>query len=382
MKHGKQLSLFQASAVITGLGVGGGIMAVPYLASLNGIIPMISIMICAYAVSILLHLMITEMVMLDGQNSQFVELLSRYLFHGRGKTIFTWTFFIIIVINFYALLAGYIAGAAEIIVNLSGIPEWSAKVLMYIFAAGPVFFGLKALGISEEYAIAGIGVLLIVMTVGSFNHSFNTIPLWAGGAKKALALYGMVIFSLSSIFAIPEAVEGLSWNKKLIPWSIILGKTINLLFILIITIMTILSSSVDEKVAIISWGKSIGNWAVLLSSVFTLLAILTSYWAVTYALAIVIEERLNWEYRLSWFVATLPTLLISLSGITFMGFMKIAGGALAILVTILVVPAFRAVKKQKKIEEKVLTLPFLEKSIFQIIIILAFLVAAIGMVFK
>ncbi|MFH2128870.1 MAG: hypothetical protein ABIK68_00740 [bacterium] len=43
----RQLSLFEASSIVAGLGVGGGIMAVPFLASLNGLVPVILILIAA-----------------------------------------------------------------------------------------------------------------------------------------------------------------------------------------------------------------------------------------------------------------------------------------------------------------------------------------------
>ena len=44
----KKLTLIEASCIITGYGVGGGILAVPYLASLNGAAMVIVIMLAAY----------------------------------------------------------------------------------------------------------------------------------------------------------------------------------------------------------------------------------------------------------------------------------------------------------------------------------------------
>jgi amino acid permease len=76
----KDLSLFEASSFVAGLGVGGGIMAVPFLASLNGLVPVVLILVLAYGLSLLLHLMITEMVMRDVEGTQLVETFGKFLF--------------------------------------------------------------------------------------------------------------------------------------------------------------------------------------------------------------------------------------------------------------------------------------------------------------
>ena len=129
-EHKKNLTLFEASAMVAGLGVGGGVMAAPYLASLNGIGVVIIIMLAAYVFSVLLHLMVAEMSIRDGKNLQLVELFGKYLFKGKAGPFLTWLFFGLIVIVFYALLSGYIVGSGEIL----------KKLASYIFdiPSGPV----------------------------------------------------------------------------------------------------------------------------------------------------------------------------------------------------------------------------------------------------
>ncbi len=356
-------------------------MAVPYLASLNGIIPIISIMLLAYFISVLLHLMVAEMVMRDGGEHQLVELFSKYLFRGRAGIFFTWTFFSLIAITFFALLAGYIVGCGDILVELLGIPLWSGELLVYAVAAGVVFYGLKAVGISEKYAITGIAILLVFLSVWSFSRPFRTIPLFSGEFKEALALYGMIMFSFSCFFSIPQTVEGLSWNKKMVPWSVATGIGINFIFVFIITLMAMLVSEEVTEVAIIGWGDAVGSWALILGSLFALLAMLTSYWGVSYALAVIVKERLDWGYRVSWLCATLPTLFLALSGLTgFLGFMRITGGGVAVLVALMIVPALRASRKEGPVKEDVFRLGFWGNTVFQLVVITGYLVMAAGSV--
>lgn len=344
MEQTKKLTLFEAASIIAGLGVGGGVMAVPYLASLNGMIPFVAIMLLAYLVSLLLHLMITEIVMRDGGEYQLVELLGKYLFPQRPalRRVFLWIFFGLIVFSFYALLAGYIAGAGEILVNLTGLPFWVGNIIFYGVAAGVVFFGLKVMGLSEKYAIAAAALILAVLSCATIAKPAAPVSLFTGGGKEMLALFGMIMFCFASFFSIPQAREGLYWRKSLLPWAVVLGLGINFCFTFVVTLMAQLASPEVTEMAIIGWGGAIGQWASLTGSIFVFLAILTSYWATSYALTTIIVERMGWGYRPSWLLATAPTLILAVSGLTgFLGFMRLAGGAIAVLVALLIIPALR-----------------------------------------
>ncbi len=344
MEQTKKLTLFEAASIIAGLGVGGGVMAVPYLASLNGMIPFVAIMLLAYLVSLLLHLMITEIVMRDGGEYQLVELLGKYLFPQRPalRRVFLWIFFGLIVFSFYALLAGYIAGAGEILVNLTGLPFWAGNIIFYGVAAGVVFFGLKVMGLSEKYAIAAAALILAVLSCATIAKPAAPVSLFTGGGKEMLALFGMIMFCFASFFSIPQAREGLYWRKSLLPWAVMLGLGINFCFTFVVTLMAQLASPEVTEMAIIGWGGAIGQWASLTGSIFVFLAILTSYWATSYALTTIIVERMGWGYRPSWLLATAPTLILAVSGLTgFLGFMRLAGGAIAVLVALLIIPALR-----------------------------------------
>ncbi len=348
-EHSKRLSLFEAASVVAGLGFGGGVMAVPYLASLNGVWELILTALVAYGFSLLLHLMVVEVVLREDKPQQLVELFGKYVFKQTwwGKAL-TWIIFALVLVTFYALLAGYIVGCAELLRNLfPALPLWVGEVITYIIAAGIVLIGLKAVGVSEKWSIISIAAVLLVLSVISFGYPFNTLPLWSGDFMKILALYGMIMFCLTCLFSVPQAAEGLSWNKKLVPGAVVLGITINFVFTLIISFMASLVSRPVTEVAIIGWGNAVGTWALILGSVFAFLGLLTSYWSIAYALAIVIVERLKWGYRLSWVVATVPGFLMAILGMAgFLEYMRYAGGAMAVLMALLIPPALLISRKE------------------------------------
>lgn len=383
MESNKRLTLFQASSIVAGYGIGGGVMAVPYLASLNGLATALLIMIGAFFVSLLLHLMIAEMFSGDGEPKQVVEFFNKYLFKGKAANFLTWLFFFLMVIVFFTNLAAYIAGAGEIMQSLTGLPLWLGEVLFYILAAGVVLFGLKVLGISEQIAVMGIIAILIVLMITSFLSPFYPVPAFSGNGNTALAFFGMMMFCFASFFSVPQAVEGLSWNKRLIPWSVILGIGMNFIFSTVITILALFVSEEVTEVAIIGWTKSIGSWANVLGSVFVLLAMATTYWSISFALSTIVQERLKWGERLSWLLATLPSFFIAVAGFTnFLGFMRIAGGGIAVLVAVLMIPAFRVSRNARRRQgmDVSWSVGFFGNTFFQILVAACYLLMAAGSV--
>lgn len=345
--HKKNLSLFEAAGIIAGYGIGGGIMAVPFLASRTGALPALLIIAVGYGASVLLHLMIAEMSSAS-EGRQILELMTDYLFRGRLGAVLTWLFFVLILFAFLASLGAYIAGAGEILTELTGLPPVLCQLIFYLAAAGIVAFGLKVLGISEKIAIVLIALVFVVLAAVSFSAGLHPVPLTGGGATESLALFGMVMFCFAAFFSVPQAAEGLAWNRKLTGRAVLLGIGINLLFILLVTFLSLSVSEEVTRVAIIGWAEAIGAWAGVLGSVIVFLAMLTSYWSISYALATIFRERLGWRQVLCWLAATLPTLLFVLTGVSdFLGFMRLAGGAIAIIVALLVVPTFRAFRKSK-----------------------------------
>ena len=379
MAKRKELTFFEAAAIVTGFGIGGGVMAVPYLASLTGWIPFLLILIVAFFFSLLIHLMIAEMSMWDSSSSQLVENLGKYLYRGKGRQVVTWVAFVLIVGAFFANLSAYIAGGGEVLRDLLSVPLWGGHVLTYLIAAGVVFFGLKAIGISEKYAVLAILLVVLVLAAASFRLPLQSKWIGNGDSNASLALYGMIMFSLSALFSVPQVTEGLQRDKTRIPKAIFLGSLMNAAVVCVVTIMATAVSGEVTKVAITGWGKALGNWAFIFGSLFILLAMLTSYWSISFALATILKERLNWGDRISWLIATLPTFLIVITGfLDFLGFMRLAGGVIALLVAVSVVPALRGVRKHGDIRNPEWRLTFFGNTFFQILVVLAFLAMAVG----
>jgi amino acid permease len=346
MKQKNHLTLLEASSIVMGSGVGGGIMAVPFLASQSGFTSFILVLAAAYGFNLLIHLMLVEVMLRDGGDNQIVELIRRYVFSGRTGLIVLQILFIFLLLSFLANLSAYLQGGGEILSGLTGLPAYLTRTILYVISAAIVFFGLKNVGIFEKYALFGIVIIIVIISAGTATIPFNIELSVYGGTTAALALYGMVMYSLYSFFAVPQAVKGLSHDRKKAVKAVVLGTSFNCLLIFFFTLIAMGISRPVTEIAIIGIGSAAGKFVHSAGSLFILLAMLTSFWSISLALSDIIRERTNTGPRISWLFATLPPLLFTFTGwFSFTEFLKIAAGIVALILVFVTVPLYLRTKK-------------------------------------
>jgi len=235
-------------------------------------------------------------------------------------------------------------------------------------------------GVVEKFSVAGIAIVVVTLLVLSLFRPFR-LDLFAAGAgvKEALALYGMVMFSFYSMFSIPQAVKGLSDRPRLAPWAVVTGIGITFVTVLLISLAAMGVSKEVTSNAIVGWSEAIGPWAKYLGSMFIVLAFLTSFWSISLALADVLRERLNWNDKICWLLATLPCLLISFFKLqNFLEYLRLTGGVIGILLVIIMIPAYLSVKKKGVVKKPAWTLGFFGKGVFLWTVLIGFLLMAVG----
>lgn len=373
----KQLTVWESACIITGYGVGGGVMSMPYLTEKTGFLFSMVILIAALAASYLLHLMIADLALKSEDGGQIISCLSRFLFRGRAKTVLTVTFFVLMALILCTNLAAYISGAEEILVELLPVSPLAAKLIFYAAAAAVVLFGLKAVGVSEKLAVAVIFVLIGILAVASLFADHHAIA-WVGeSGKAALAYFGMAMFAMSAFFSIPQAVEGLAGDGAKVKRAVFLGLFNNFVLIVVISFCALWASGEVTEVAMVGWSAGIGAWAQVVGGVFTILAMLTTYWSISLALSSIVQEQTRMNTKICWVLATLPSLVLSLLPLGgFMEFMRLAGGLISIVVAVMVVPSYRNARN----EVAGSVLGKYGGTLMQILIVLAYILMGIGSV--
>lgn len=373
----KQLTTWEAACIITGYGIGAGVLSMPYMAARNGLILSTLILILSLLASYVLHLMIAEIALKEGNGGQIISCLNRFLFRGKTKQVLTVIFFVLMAVILVTNLAAYISGAEEIIVGLLPIPSIAAKLLFYVVAASVVLFGLKAVGVSEKIAVTVIFALIAALAAASLLNVRNPLSLSAGSLNDALAYYGLAMFAMSAFFSVPQAVDGLDGDTKKIRKAVFLGLLNNFILIIVISVCSLLSSTEITELAMVGWSAGIGLWAQLIGGLFTVLAMLTTYWSLSLALGGIVDDMLHTGTKISWLLATLPSLILVLFNVAgFLDLMRTAGGLIAIIIAVMVVPAYHNARRDVP-ENNLLRRSGLP---LEIMIVIAYILMAVGSV--
>ena len=326
MQGESKLNFLEATGIIVGHGVGAGILSVPYLASHNSFRETVFILIFAYLVALVLHLIIAELSY-NNNGAQFVKCFDSELFAGKIKTVLTWTAFILLGVSVIVNVSAFLTGAAAVFAQWFGLPDVVGILIFYVLGAGVVFVGMKLVGICEKYAVIAMVIVMGVIFVATLMRGTEALPTGWRGFNNALALFGMISFSLSAVMSTPQVVKGLGGDKKRIRSSIALGLAVNASLIFLITLTTLLGTGgdVSEKGAFVDLARRFGGWVAVVGYVFTLLALATSFWANTLNLRDIVSEQTGWGRRLSWLIASLPCLVLAMLGLdSFVGFTRFA----------------------------------------------------------
>ena len=326
MQGESKLNFLEATGIIVGHGVGAGILSVPYLASHNSFRETVFILIFAYLVALVLHLIIAELSY-NNNGAQFVKCFDSELFAGKIKTVLTWTAFILLGVSVIVNVSAFLTGAAAVFAQWFGLPDFVGILVFYVLGASVVFVGMKLVGICEKYAVIAMVVVMGVIFVATLMRGTEALPTGWRGFNNALALFGMISFSLSAVMSTPQVVKGLGGDKKRIRSSIALGLAVNASLIFLITLTTLLGTGgdVSEEGAFVDLARRFGGWVAVVGYVFTLFALATSFWANTLNLRDIVSEQTGWGRRLSWLIASLPCLVLAMLGLdSFVGFTRFA----------------------------------------------------------
>ena len=378
IKGESKLSFWEATSIIIGHGVGSGILAVPYLASRNSFREMLLILCFCYLFNLVMHLIIAELSY-NNNGAQFIKCFDAELFSGRLKTVFTWLAFGLLGLSVLVNVSAFLTGAAAVFRSWFGFQDYLGILIFYLIGAGVVFVGMKLVGFCEKIAVGSMVAVVGILLAATLISETSPLPTGWHGVNNALALFGMISFSLSAVMSTPQVVKGLEGDTGQIRGAIAAGLGINAGLILLITLMTLLGAgkNISQDGALVDLSAHLGGWVSIIGYLFTLLALATSFWANTLNLRDIVYEQTKWHLKLSWLAATLPCLILAFLGLTsFVGFTRFAS-IIQVVTGLGIVIAYHNSRKrtgEAAIVGRFGTLPF------QILVILCTFLATVGSV--
>jgi amino acid permease len=122
---------------------------------------------------------------------------------------------------------------------------------------------------------------------------------------------------------------------------ILIGLGINGILTLIVALIALGISTRVTEIAIIGIAERMGAWSGIIGSLLILFALVTSYWSVSLALTDILSERTHLSKKISWLLATLPSLLILwIDKWQFLEWLRLAAGATALVVALITIPMY------------------------------------------
>jgi amino acid permease len=369
------LTPLEAGLLICGSGLGTGILAVPFLASQLGLLQIVLAISIALMVTVTLHLMVADLALASGKSVQLLSIFRRHLFTGPRGPAMAGAFFVLLGLVLVANLTLYATCAAEVMTDALGWPNALAKVGFFLVAAWVILPGLKVVGISEKYALFLIAAVLLILSGFALQGPGRWPELTRGAVFKLGALYSLCMFSFSALFAVPQIVAGLE-DQRQVRNCIVAGTGANALITLGFTLLVIRSGADITTVATVGLSRAFGPVAVLVCAGFVVLAMLTSFWSIALAQLDIIGETFKLSRPACWLLATGPVLMLSLLlPFGYLTYIELIGGAVALIIALLVLPAYR--RAIATISQPLLLGPFGHSKILIVLVFIFYLLMAV-----
>lgn len=346
----KELTFFESIMLVAGAGIGTGILTIPYAIEKIGVFGTLVALAVAYAASAFMYLIIADLTRNSKMPDELLAILDEHLFRGKSKKVLNIIFLILLVFLLLENLVVYILCAGNVLTDLLGLNDTITKIMFYALASIVVIFGIKGMGVGEKLSMILIGGTVIVLMALSFFNVKSSLKLSFGSPSTVFAVYGLFMFAFSAIFSIIQVCNHIEIKEQTCK-AIIGGLTLNAFITMAFAVAVILGSDTVTEIATIGLSDSIGiPFVKILCSILVLFAMFTSFWSSGFAFSDVVGGQFGLSTKLSWFIATVPALLIAVFlPLGVLDYAQIGAGALSIILVIVVLPAYNnAVKKPKE----------------------------------
>ncbi len=332
-KESKQL--FTAISIITGTCIGAGFLGIPYVTAKAGFLITLIYIIIFSIILLFINLYLGEIVLRTKKNHQLTGYAEKYL-GKKGKYIMLYaTKFVI-----FAAIIAYTIGVGESIsLLIFGDIRYFIPIGVFfgLLMSMLIWKGMSSLKIFEKTGVIISLALLLSICIMFFNK-INLSNLGYINLKNVLLPFGVILFSMMSFFAIPEAKIVLNRNRKLMKKAIIIGTLLPALFYLIFTFVVVgFKGSETPEIATFALGGIFVFMGII--------AMFTSYLSLGNAL----QQNYIFDFKNSkkraWVKATiLPIIAFLLTQMfkEFFSFIRVislggvvSGGIIAILVLII-----------------------------------------------
>ncbi len=341
-------NFISAVSLLIGTIIGVGIFGLPYVAAKVGVLVTIGYIILLGLVTMIISMAYAEIICCTSGNHRLVGYSEKYL----GKMFKLVATFSLLFGFFGSLLAYVIVSGQFLQILLADVFSLSAFSYSLIFlACGSIliYAGIKSIVKTEVFMtifLIAIIVLLFFVSLGKINTANLMTVDW----KNIFLPYGIVLFSLGGLSAIPEMTAVVKGDKEIfgssIKWGIIISAFLYILFILAVVGVT---GSATSQEAISGLIGHLSPQIILVGALFGFFAIATSFLSI----GLNLKHSFIYDYKLShnfsWLLAmSIPFFLFVVGIGQFISIISLIGVVAGGIDGILVILVYNKIRQKHK----------------------------------
>ena len=364
-----------ATAVLMSTIVGVGMFALPYAGAQSGFLVAAVFLIVLTIIMTLLHLFYGEIVSRTKEKHRLVGYADHYLGKGWRNLVTVST-----VVGFYGSLLAYIIVGGDFLhlifssaINTSSIVF---NLIFFVIGAVVVYFGLRLIS-GLDFLMGFFLVLIIFLFLYLGFNQINIDNLKTFNWSNIFIPYGVILYSLAGMAAIPEIREIFSENnRKFYKRAIILGTVIPAVLYLIFmgTVIGLTGLNTSDE-AIKGLSVLLGEKVVFIGALFGFLATITSFFIIGLYLKETLWYDLKINKNLAWFLTCfVPLILLGLGMHNFITIIILLGALMGGIEGTAVVLIY---KKAKKLGNQSPDYELKEPAILRYVMILVFILGFI-----
>lgn len=313
----KTVLYLESIGLLTGMILGAGIFALPFVFARAGIFWGLLHFIIALFLIIILNFLYGEAAFLTDGRRRFTGYVRMYLGKSASHLAFLTT-----ILSYYGtfLIYGLLGGIfLENIFN-GGRGSFNAFWFsLLFFAAAGIFSFLRFEKIGAVNFYLTIPLLFFILYLAAVSwplFDFANFKIDFSFNEAWFLPYGVWLFALSGFASLPEArdvMKGASLRdfKKVILWSVLISAFFSLIFAL--SVLGITGGQTSED-ALAGLKIFLGPGGVIIGSLIGFLAVFTSYLALIADLKEIFKIDYGFSVGLAWLFSFVPPLILFFSG--------------------------------------------------------------------
>ncbi|MEK7453179.1 MAG: aromatic amino acid transport family protein [Patescibacteria group bacterium] len=304
-------SFWYAVSMLTGTIVGVGMFALPYSFYKAGFFVGLSYLFILFFILLYLHLMMGEIVLRTNERHRFLGYVGKYL-GDKLKNIAA----VASIIGLFGGLLAYILISGSFL-KMLGFSIFSNieinQILFWIVMSIVVFFGVSVVKKSEFILVVFMVAIVIGILINGLPY-INIENFLHFNLDNIFLPYGIVIYSLVGLSAIPLMRDFLVGEEKVFKKAIFYGVFISVvIYLLFVTLVVGVSGDSVSEDAIVGLSGILGDKIIFLGAVLGLLAVSTSY----VAFAVYIKQTLILDFNVREIISSLMVFLIPIISVIF-----------------------------------------------------------------